>query len=114
MWAWPAADVAAADSARLATGADLMTIASAGLAHACAEALRGRVGRVSGTRAVLLVGAGNNGGDALFAGALLRRRGVGVTALLSTDRHHGAGAAALARAGGRLVAVAPAERPGDL
>jgi ADP-dependent NAD(P)H-hydrate dehydratase / NAD(P)H-hydrate epimerase len=112
--AWAAADVAAADSVRLATGADLMAVASAGLAHACAAALRERLGRVSGTRVVLLVGAGNNGGDALHAGALLRRRGVGVTALLSTDRHHGAGAAALARAGGRLVAVPATGRPEQL
>jgi ADP-dependent NAD(P)H-hydrate dehydratase / NAD(P)H-hydrate epimerase len=61
-------------------------------------------GRVSGRRVALLVGAGNNGGDALWAGMELRRRGVGVTAiLLDPARAHPAGLAALLRAGGRPV-----------
>ena len=61
-------------------------------------------GRVAGARVVLLVGAGNNGGDALWAGVELRRRGAGVTAvLLAPDRTHPAGLAALLRAGGRVV-----------
>ncbi|MHA6624555.1 NAD(P)H-hydrate epimerase [Pseudonocardia sichuanensis] len=61
-------------------------------------------GRVAGRRVVLLVGAGGNGGDALWAGVELRRRGVGVTAvLLDPDRAHPAGLAALRRAGGRVV-----------
>ncbi|MEU6270671.1 NAD(P)H-hydrate epimerase, partial [Saccharopolyspora shandongensis] len=33
-------------------------------------------GGVAGRHVTLLVGAGNNGGDALWAGAFLRRRGV--------------------------------------
>ncbi|MCI2417184.1 NAD(P)H-hydrate dehydratase [Saccharopolyspora sp. K220] len=66
-------------------------------------------GGVAGRRVALLVGAGNNGGDALWAGAFLRRRGVGVTAvLLAPDKAHPAGLAALRRAGGRAV---PAEGP---
>ncbi|MBB5154811.1 NAD(P)H-hydrate dehydratase [Saccharopolyspora phatthalungensis] len=64
-------------------------------------------GGVSGRHVTLLVGAGNNGGDALWAGAFLRRRGVGVTAvLLAPEKAHAAGLAALRRAGGRAV---PAE-----
>jgi len=60
---------------------------------------------VPGRSAVLLVGAGNNGGDALFAGADLRRRGVAVTAVLvDSDRAHAGGLAALRRAGGRVLA----------
>lgn len=51
---------------------------------------------------VLLVGSGNNGADALFAGALLRRRGVAVTAMLTApDRTHAAALNAFRRAGGR-------------
>lgn len=58
---------------------------------------------VSGRRVGLLVGAGNNGGDALWAGTELRRRGVGVTAiLLAPQKAHPAGLAALRRAGGRV------------
>jgi hydroxyethylthiazole kinase-like uncharacterized protein yjeF len=61
-------------------------------------------GRVAGRRVVLLVGGGNNGGDALWAGMELRRRGVGVTAvLLDPARAHSEGLAALLRAGGRTV-----------
>lgn len=100
-----AADVAAADRARLSEGADLMAVASAALARTCATRLREVCGRVAGTRVVLLVGSGNNGGDALLAGARLRRRGTGVTALLCGGGHHEAGAVALAREGGELLRV---------
>jgi ADP-dependent NAD(P)H-hydrate dehydratase / NAD(P)H-hydrate epimerase len=74
--------------------------------------------RVSGRRVTLLVGGGNNGGDALWAGAFLHRRGVAVTAvLLNPDRAHPAGLAALRKAGGRVVGVADGPRwidPADL
>ncbi|WP_432055023.1 NAD(P)H-hydrate dehydratase [Streptomyces sp. bgisy022] len=87
--------------ARLPEGA-LMQRAAAGLAAACAELL----GRVYGSRVVLLVGSGDNGGDALYAGARLARRGAGVTAvLLAPERAHPGGLAALRRAGGRTVGV---------
>ncbi|MFN8198763.1 MAG: NAD(P)H-hydrate dehydratase [Nakamurella multipartita] len=57
-----------------------------------------------GRRVVLLVGSGNNGGDALYAGAFLRGRGMAVTALLlSPERTHAGGRAALRRAGGRIL-----------
>ncbi|WP_031230001.1 NAD(P)H-hydrate epimerase, partial [Streptomyces niveus] len=47
----------------------LMQRAAAGLAAACADLLRRRgPGRVYGARVVLLVGSGDNGGDALYAG----------------------------------------------
>ena len=101
-----------ADAARIATGADLMSLAAAGLAGACGARLRQVRGRVAGARAVLLVGSGNNGGDALLAGALLRGRGVGVVALLCGPRHHEAGAQALRRAGG-LVLQVPESVPAD-
>ncbi|MFI0511443.1 NAD(P)H-hydrate dehydratase [Streptomyces sp. WSLK1-5] len=87
--------------ARLPEGA-LMQRAAAGLAAACADLL----GRVYGRRVVLLVGSGDNGGDALHAGARLARRGAGVTAvLLAPERAHAAGLAALLRAGGRAMGV---------
>ncbi|MEU6554109.1 NAD(P)H-hydrate dehydratase [Streptomyces sp. NPDC046915] len=85
--------------ARLPDGA-LMQRAAAGLAAACADLL----GRVYGRRVVLLVGSGDNGGDALYAGARLARRGAGVAAvLLSPDRTHPGGLAALRRAGGTVA-----------
>ncbi|MEU3890839.1 NAD(P)H-hydrate dehydratase [Streptomyces sp. NPDC029041] len=91
--------------ARLPEGA-LMQRAAAGLAAACADLL----GRVYGSRVVLLVGSGDNGGDALYAGARLARRGAGVTAvLLAPERAHAAGLAALRRAGGRVAAAGRGE-----
>lgn len=85
--------------ARLPEGA-LMQRAAAGLAAACADVL----GRVYGSRVVLLVGSGDNGGDALYAGARLARRGAGVSAvLLAPDRVHAGGLKALRRAGGRVT-----------
>ncbi|MGW2746768.1 NAD(P)H-hydrate dehydratase [Streptomyces sp. NPDC001450] len=92
--------------ARLPEGA-LMQRAAAGLAAACADLL----GRVYGSRVVLLVGSGDNGGDALYAGARLARRGAGVTAVLLArpERTHSEGLAALLRAGGCLAADGAAE-----
>jgi hydroxyethylthiazole kinase-like uncharacterized protein yjeF len=81
----------------------LMRRAAFGLAvHA--RRMLARTGVVAGRRVILLVGAGNNGGDALWAGYELRRRGVGVTAvLLDPDRAHPEGLAALRKLGGRFV-----------
>lgn len=89
--------------ARTPDGA-LMRRAAFGVSVHAARLLSEYTGRISGARVVLLVGAGNNGGDALWAGAFLRRRNVAVTAvLLSPDKAHPAGLAALRRAGGRVV-----------
>jgi hydroxyethylthiazole kinase-like uncharacterized protein yjeF len=79
----------------------LMQRAATALTRRCAQVLGGTYGR----RVVLLVGAGNNGGDALFAGAQLRRRGADVVAVLADDRSHDAGRSALVGAGGRCVAA---------
>ncbi|MFF4327054.1 NAD(P)H-hydrate dehydratase [Streptomyces sp. NPDC001591] len=88
--------------ARLPEGA-LMARAAAGLAAVCAELLARRRGRVYGARVVLLVGPGDNGGDALYAGARLARRGAGVTAVpMDPERMHPGGLAALRAAGGRV------------
>jgi hydroxyethylthiazole kinase-like uncharacterized protein yjeF len=54
-------------------------------------------------RVVLLVGRGNNGGDALLAGALLAGRGAAVSAILLAPEAHERGLAALQSAGGRVV-----------
>ncbi|NPC97498.1 NAD(P)H-hydrate dehydratase [Nocardioides sp. zg-DK7169] len=100
--------------ARLPAGT-LMQRAAHGLAHAVLDLLDGGYGR----RAVLLVGSGDNGGDALYAGALLARRGCRVEAWLLSPRAHEGGVAALRAAGGRVVRGVPdtashterAERP---
>ena len=108
--AWRVADVRAAEQALMAHLPDgtLMQRAAAGLARRCAEVLAGRYGAVYARHALLLVGSGDNGGDALYAGALLARRGVAVgTLLLDPDRAHAGGLAALRAAGGSTVDSAP-------
>lgn len=77
----------------------LMQRAAAGLAAVCA----GLVDRVYGARVVVLAGTGDNGGDALFAGARLARRGAVVLAVTAGTRVHAEGAAALRAAGGRIT-----------
>ena len=61
-----------------------MQRAAAGLAAAVLDLL----GSAYGRRVLLLVGSGDNGGDALYAGAMLARRGVAVEAWLLSDQAH--------------------------
>ncbi|MGH8824214.1 MAG: NAD(P)H-hydrate dehydratase [Jiangellaceae bacterium] len=100
--AYPVQHIRAAETAlmvRLPGGA-LMQRAAAALASRCA----GLLGGVYGARVVVLVGAGDNGGDALHTGARLARRGARVDAVLvRPERAHTEGLAALRRAGGRVV-----------
>ncbi|MDX1875951.1 NAD(P)H-hydrate dehydratase [Mycolicibacterium sp. 120266] len=87
----------------------LMRRAAYGLAAAIAQELRARSGGVSGRRVCAVVGSGDNGGDALWAATLLRRRGVAISAvLLNTQHTHAAALAAFRRAGGHTVAEIPA------
>ncbi|HWG28102.1 NAD(P)H-hydrate dehydratase [Actinospica sp.] len=110
-YAHAVADVRAAERelmARLPEGA-LMQRAAFGLATVAAGMLR-EAGSVYGSRVVLLVGVGDNGGDALFAGALLAGRGVTVHAVLvDPARAHVGGLSALRDAGGRVVAGSSVE-----
>jgi hydroxyethylthiazole kinase-like uncharacterized protein yjeF len=104
--AWPVAAVREAEAAlmaRLPEGA-LMRRAAAGLARRCALTLP----RVYGSAVLLLVGSGDNGGDALYAGARLSGRGALVHAvLLNPGKAHQGGLAALRSAGGRVVTRVP-------
>jgi hydroxyethylthiazole kinase-like uncharacterized protein yjeF len=71
----------------------LMDAAAAAVAAECGTA----------TPVALLVGSGNNGGDALLAGALLAERGAHVSAILFTPDAHERGLEHLAGAGGRIL-----------
>lgn len=86
--------------------AALMQRAAHGLSVRTADLLARDRGRVHGARVAILVGPGNNGGDALYAGQRLARRGAAVTAVRTLGRPHPAGLAALLAAGGRLVDIA--------
>ncbi len=111
-YAWRVADVRAAEDASLRTRPEgtLMRRAAAGLARRCALILTD-TGNVYGSHVLLLVGPGDNGGDALYAGALLARRGAAVSALLLVpERAHAGGLAELRAQGGNVV---PALRRGS-
>ncbi|GAA1608187.1 bifunctional ADP-dependent NAD(P)H-hydrate dehydratase/NAD(P)H-hydrate epimerase [Kribbella sancticallisti] len=84
--------------ARLPEGT-LMQRAATGLAVAISNFL----GHTYGARVVLLIGSGDNGGDALYAGEKLARRGAQVTAVLLSEHYHQAALAALLAAGGRVA-----------
>lgn len=108
--AWRVAEVRAAEAALMATlpPGTLMQRAAAGLARRCALLLRQRYGGVYGARVLVLAGGGDNGGDALYAGARLARRGAAVAArLLDPARAHSGGLAALRAAGGTTVSGWP-------
>ncbi|HVV75063.1 MAG TPA: NAD(P)H-hydrate dehydratase [Mycobacteriales bacterium] len=77
----------------------LMQKAAFALARRCA----GLLGQTYGSRVVLLVGSGGNGGDALYAGARLAARGARVDALLLTDRPLSPAVEAFHRSGGRVL-----------
>jgi hydroxyethylthiazole kinase-like uncharacterized protein yjeF len=106
------ADVRAAEQAlmaRVPPGA-LMQRAAAGLAAVCA----GLVRRVYGARVVVLAGSGDNGGDALYAGARLAQRGARVLAVAAGTRVHQAGADALRAAGGRVAGPGDPDLPATM
>jgi ADP-dependent NAD(P)H-hydrate dehydratase / NAD(P)H-hydrate epimerase len=101
--------VRAAEASLMATVPEgtLMQRAAAGLATAVIDLMGGAYGR----HVLLLVGPGDNGGDALYAGARLARRGASVEVLPVADRVHEAGLAEVRRAGGRVVALAEVTPP---
>ncbi len=92
----------------------LMNRAAAGLAAVCGSLLARYPGHVYGARVVVLAGSGDNGGDALYAGARLARRGAAVTAITAAPKAHEGGTAALRAAGGRVTGDADAIARADL
>lgn len=100
--------VAERATGELLANGTLMRRASHGVAQVVAGELN-RTGGCYGRHVGVVVGVGDNGGDALFAGAALTRRGVRVSAvLLAPDKAHPAGLAAFRAAGGRVVGEMPA------
>src|ERR1700751_99024 len=101
--------VRAAEGALMATlpeGA-LMQRAAFGLASVCARLLE----EPYGARVVVLAGSGDNGGDALYAGALLARRGAARPGR-SRARDHGGLADSSGRSRGLAGRARAAARPG--
>lgn len=104
-------DIRAAEAPLLAAGVPLMERASYAVANTVISDRRAAGLGISGTPVLALVGAGNNGGDALHAAAYLARRGMAVNAVVCGAAHT-TGLVAAERAGVRIVFVdtAPAAR----
>lgn len=98
---YSAAQVRAAEAPHLAAGEPLMRRAAAALAATLRRVLAEE--DATGGPVVLVVGSGDNGGDALWAGAELAAEGVAVTAVPTSERVHAEGAAAARGAGVRFV-----------
>lgn len=95
-----AADIRAAEAPLLAAGVPLMARAS----HALATITAARLAAASSPRVLVLAGRGDNGGDALFAGAELAAGGVPIDVVLVRGDAHEAGRAAAIAAGARVTA----------
>ena len=109
VWGYSAAQVRAAEAPHLAAGEPLMRRAAAALASVIRRVLADAGARNGPV--VLLVGSGDNGGDALFAGAELAAEGVVVVAIPTSERMHEAGRHAASDAGVRLVEPGDADAP---
>jgi len=107
---YSADQIRAAEAPHLAAGEPLMLRAATGLAEQI-RALLGerRAARTPehGPRVLILVGPGNNGGDALYAGEQLGQAGVEVVIANTDWKLHDAALNAAIRAGGKVIAVQP-------
>ena len=101
-YAYFAKDVRVVEAAAISMGVTseaLMQQAARGIATLAIRLLQDSIGLVVGAKVLLLVGSGDNGGDALFAGAYLAERGAKVSALLLSENAHPGGLTALQRTG---------------
>ena len=89
-------------------GVPLMRMAAQAAAHMAAGMLDDEDLALEDTSIVLLTGAGDNGGDGLFAAAALAQEGANVTAIAVGRSLHEAGFASFVRAGGKVLVLDPA------
>ena len=88
-------------------GVPLMRVAAGSLASVADVMLTQAGLEPAGARIVLLAGAGNNGGDGLYASADLAGHGADVTVVATGRSLHQGGLDALLRAGGVVTALDP-------
>nr|WP_236029318.1 bifunctional ADP-dependent NAD(P)H-hydrate dehydratase/NAD(P)H-hydrate epimerase [Bifidobacterium miconisargentati] len=111
--AYDAETVRAMERPLLDKGVPLMRMAAQAVAHTAAGLLDDEDLALEDTSIVLLAGAGDNGGDGLFAAAALAQEGAAVTAVAVGRSLHEAGFAEFVRAGGKVLVLDPAaEIPG--
>lgn len=107
---WSVAEVIAAEQPLLDAGEPLMQRAADGLTEVVREQLASTARDLSSAdpspRVLALVGAGNNGGDALWACARIAADGVPVAVLATAASIHEEGLDAAVTAGARLIEAA--------
>ena len=108
--AYDAATVRAMERPLLDDGVPLMRMAASAAAQVAARMLDDEDIDLDDARIVLLAGAGDNGGDGLFAAAALAEEGARVTAIAVGHALHDEGFAAFVRAGGKVLVLDPAAR----
>lgn len=89
-------------------GVPLMRMAASAVAHVTLSLLDDEDLDVEDARVTVLAGAGDNGGDGLYAGAELAREGAQVTAVAVGRSLHEDAFRAFVRAGGRVLVLDPA------
>lgn len=107
--AYPVEQVRDMEAPLLAKGVPLMRMAAKAAAHTALAMLRRSDDAVdiADAHVLLLAGAGNNGGDGLFAAAHLAELGATVVCAAVGTSLHEEGARALLEAGGSIVALDP-------
>ena len=103
VFAYPTTVIRESERPLLDAGVDLMARASHALAQLAADALRETRGQIFGSRVCVLAGPGNNAGDALFAAAVLSRRGAHITVVRLFEGTHVEGLAAARRSGASII-----------
>ncbi|MCU1478265.1 MAG: carbohydrate kinase [Subtercola sp.] len=111
MKTYTSAQVREAEKPLLAAGVPLMARASAALAAQTRTLLTQSGIAPDSARVLTLVGAGDNGGDALFASAILASDGATVTIVRTGTRVHEGGLTAALAAGAALVNPGGAATP---
>lgn len=89
-------------------GMPLMRMAAQAVAHVAAGLLDDEDLALEDASIVLLAGAGDNGGDGLFAAAMLAQEGASVTAIAVGRSLHESGFAEFVRSGGKILVLDPA------
>ncbi|KFJ01169.1 bifunctional ADP-dependent NAD(P)H-hydrate dehydratase/NAD(P)H-hydrate epimerase [Bifidobacterium stellenboschense] len=111
--AYTAADVRGMERPLLDDGVPLMRMAANAVAHTAAAMLDDEGIDIEDAVVTLLAGAGDNGGDGLFAAAMLAEEGAQVNAVAVGRSLHDEAFAAFVRAGGKILVLDPeAEIPG--
>jgi ADP-dependent NAD(P)H-hydrate dehydratase / NAD(P)H-hydrate epimerase len=105
--AYDAETVRAMERPLLERGVPLMRMAASAAAQVTAELLEEHDIDVAEANVVLLAGAGDNGGDGLYAAAQLARSGAQVTAIAVGESLHIQGLLAFTHSGGRLLVLNP-------